>query len=138
MTTINMQTMRYINLLDRQTRVKTSNCFVYNNIIFFAVPRAMMSKAIGPGATNIKSLQNQLGKRVKIISQPNNPEDYNSFIKSIIEPVGFKSLEVKDGSIILTAGGKQNKAGLIGRNKQRLLELKKVTISVFKKDVKVI
>ena len=130
--------MRYINLLDRQTRVKTSNCFVYNNIIFFAVPRAMMSKAIGPGATNIKSLQNQLGKRVKIISQPNNPEDYNSFIKSIIEPVGFKSLEVKDGSIILTAGGKQNKAGLIGRNKQRLLELKKVTISVFKKDVKVI
>ena len=130
--------MRYINLLDRQTSVKTSNCFVYNNIIFFAVPKAVMSKAIGPSASNIKSLQNQLGKRVKVISQPRGPEDYNPFIKAIIEPVGFKSLEIRDGVITITAGGKQNKAGLIGRNKQRLLELKKVTISVFKKDVKIL
>ncbi len=133
-----MQTMRYINLLDKESQVKTSNCFVYNNTIFFAVPRPMMSKAIGPSASHIKSLQNKLGKRVKIISQPSGLEDYNSFIKSIVEPVGFKSLEIKDNTIILTAGGKQNKAGLIGRNKQRIMELKKITISFFKKDVRVL
>ena len=62
MAIINMQTMRYINLLDRASHVKTSKCFVYNNTIMFAVPKEMVSKAIGPDAINVRRIQEVLLK----------------------------------------------------------------------------
>ena len=65
MSTINIQTMRYINLLDSTSRVKTRKCFVYNNTIIFAVPSELMSRAIGPNASNIHYLQEKLGKRIR-------------------------------------------------------------------------
>ena len=58
MTVINMQTMRYLNLLDKESRVRTTTCFVYNNTIIFAVPPYLVSRAIGPNALNTKKLQN--------------------------------------------------------------------------------
>ena len=65
MSIINMQTMRYLNLLDITSRVKTNKCFSYNNIIIFAVPGFMISKAIGPNAINIRKLQEKIGSHVR-------------------------------------------------------------------------
>jgi len=138
MSVITMQTMRYINLLDKASRVKTSNCFTYNNTIYFAVPRFQMSKAIGPNAKNIKNLQNKLRKRIKIIQEPEGIQDIRFFIQSIVEPTRFKSLELKDNIVTITAGGKQSKAALLGRNKQRLEELKTIVDGVFQKDLLII
>lgn len=137
MTSIDMQTMRYINLLDRASRVKTTKCFVYNNIIIFAVPRALISRAIGPNASNVKDIQDQLGKRVKIISEPTGIGDAENFVRDIVSPVSFKSLEVKDGMFVLTAGS-QSKASLIGRNKRRLEELEKVVKDIFAMSLKIV
>ena len=67
MSIINMQTIRYINLLDRASNVKTSKCYTYNNAIIFAVPKNLVSKAIGPDASNVRLIQEKLGKRVRII-----------------------------------------------------------------------
>jgi len=132
--TITMQKMRYINSLNRISNVRTSDCFVYNNIIFFAVPKAFVSKAIGLGAKNIKELQMRFGKRVKIIPLT---EDVEKFIKSIVNPVEFKSLEAKEDCYILTAGGR-NKAALLGRNKRRLIELNKIVEDFFGKPLKIV
>lgn len=123
--------MRYINLLDRASRVKTRNCFLYNNTIIFAVPKFLMSKAIGPDAVNIKKLQDKLGKRVRIVEEPKGINGAEKFISDVITPVKFRSLEVAEKEIVITAGGTQNKAALIGRNKRRLIELKTIVESVF-------
>lgn len=123
--------MRYINMLDKTTRVKTSKCFIYNNTIFFAVPSMMVSRAIGPGASNIKRLQEGLGKKVKIIKEAEGLEGAESFITSIVGPVGFKNIEVKEGTMVITAGNNQNKAALIGRNKVRLGELSQIIKDTF-------
>lgn len=138
MATINMQTMRYINLLDKASRVKTTKCFTYNNTIFFAVPKNMLSKAIGPSASNVKKIQDNLGKKVKIISEANGKEDIERFIKDIVSPVQFKSLEIKDDTITITSGNNQSKASLIGRNKRRYEELKNVVEDIFNMGLKVI
>ena len=137
MNVIDMTLMRDINLLDRASRVKTSNCFVYNNIIVFAVPRAMMAQAIGPGASNVRSIQEQLGKRVKIIAEPQGIEDAQNFVRDIVSPIRFKSLEIKDGIFVLNAGS-TSKAALIGRNRKRLEELQQIVKNNFSLDLKII
>ncbi len=132
-----MQTIRYINLLDRASRVKTTKCFVYNNIIIFAVPRIMVSKAIGPDAQNVRRIQQQLGKRVKIIEEPQGINDAMQFVKDIVAPLSFKSLEVKEGTFVLTAGS-QSKAALIGRNKRRFDELDKILSDNFGMNLRIV
>jgi len=138
MSVINMQTMRYINLLDKASRVKTSKCFIYNNTIIFAVPAHLMSRAIGSNAENVRLIQDQLGKRIRIIREPTGIGSMNQFIQDIVTPVRFKSLEIKDKEAILTAGNAQNKAALFGRNKKRYEELDEIIQGLFALDLKII
>lgn len=137
MAIITMQKMRYINSLNQVSRVRTSRCFVYNNIIFFAVHKDFVAKAIGSGAKNIKILQEIFGKRVRVIVEPSGKEDAEKFVQAIVEPVQFKSLEEKEESFVLSAGSR-NKAALIGRNKRRLQELNQIMIDNFGKGVRII
>jgi len=137
MASINMQTMRYINLLDRASRVKTTKCFSYNNTIIFAVPRFLISKAIGPDAVNVRRIQEQLGKRVKVIEEPTGIESAEKFVFDIVSPIKFKSLEMKDNEFVLNAGS-QSKAALIGRNKRRLIELNQIMKDNFGMEIKIV
>lgn len=138
MAIINMQTMRYINLLDRASRVKTKQCFIYNNTIFFSVPRELVSKAIGPAALNVRKIQENLGKKVRIISEPRGLFDAPRFVHDLVSPTRFKSLEIKEGCFILTAGSNQNKAILIGRNRRRFDELQKILHDLFGVNLEII
>ena len=133
-----MKTMRYINLLDKISHVKTSTCFVHNNTLFFAVSGRDMSRAIGSEAANIKKMQESLGTKIRIIREVDNPRDIKRFIEDIIAPMKIKSTEVKDNALIITAGNTQTKANLFGRNKKRFFELKKVVEDQFNLDLKII
>jgi len=135
--TINMQDMRYLNLFQRVTKVRTRYCFLYNETIVFGVPRKLLSKALGKDAENIKKIGNILGKRVRIVALPRDIEDAEDFLKNIISPIQFKELEVNEDEIVITAG-KQNKASLIGRDKKRLHDMQKIVKSFFGKDVRVV
>jgi len=137
MSVIDMKLMRYINLLDRVSNVKTRKCFVYNNAILFAVPRMMVSQAIGPGAYNIKVLQEQLGKRIRIVTEPQGVADATKFVSEVVSPVRFRSLEIKEGMFVLNAGS-SSKAALIGRGKARLEELREIVKNNFGIDLKIV
>lgn len=137
MSVIDMQTMRYINVLDAATHVKTSKCYVYNNGIIFAVPKFMVAKAIGPGAANIRRIESVLGKKVRIIEEASNAEDSKHFIEAVISPVRVKSIELKDGVFVITSGGTQTKAALLGRNKKRFEELKRIIQDTYSADLRV-
>jgi len=137
MTTINMQTMRYINLLSKITRIHTRNCFVYNDFVVFAVPAKLLSKAIGPAGKNVKTLQENLGKKVKIIAEAKDVANAEKFVKAVVYPVEFVSLELKEDTLVLTAGSR-NKAALIGRNRRRMIELNKILEDNFGKELKIV
>ena len=132
-----MQTMRYINLLDRASHVRTHKCFLYNNNIIFAVPKHVLSRAIGPDAMHVRALHEQLGKRVRIIAEPESIQNAERFISDIVAPVKFKSLELKDNVFVLAAGS-QSKAALIGRNRRREAELQKILYGAFGFDLKIV
>lgn len=132
-----MQTMRYINLLRRVTRVNTTDCFVYNNVIIYVVSAGEMKRALGERGKNVRELQEILGKKIKIVREAKDVTDMQRFIQDIVDPVSFKSVEIRNENIVLTAGAIA-KAALIGRNKRRLIELNKILEDYFGKELKII
>jgi NusA-like KH domain protein len=135
--TINMQDMRYLNLFGKITKVNTRFCFRYNGSVIFCVPKILMSKSIGEGGKNIKQLSQILDKKIKVVPIPKGIHDANNFVRSIVSPVEFKGLEVRDNEIIISAGT-QNRAALIGRNKRRLFEMQKIIKDFFGKEFKIV
>jgi NusA-like KH domain protein len=135
--TIDMQFMRYINLFEKISRVSTMNCFVYNNTIFFAVPKTMVSQAIGPGASNVRRMSETLRKKIKVITMPNDDSGMKKFVEEIVEPIKIESLELTDGVVFIGAD-REGKAMLIGRNRVREQELTEILSKTFKvKDLKI-
>jgi NusA-like KH domain protein len=120
-----MKFIRYLNLFEKMTKVRTQHCFFYNSTIIFLVHPQDVSRAIGESGKNIKKLSQIMEKKVKIIPIPKGPEEIEKFILDIVYPVKFKSVEVKDGCVTISAG-MQSRAALIGRNKTRLNEMKEI------------
>jgi len=135
--TIDMQGMRYLNLFEKITKISTRFFFYYNNMIIFCVPRPMLSRALGKDNSNLKKLNQILRKKIRMVAIPLGIQDVERFIQSIINPVTFKEVSVKDNEILITAGS-QNKAALLGRNKRRLLEMQKIIGDFFNRDVRII
>ena len=135
--TINQEDIRHLNLFSRITRVNTRFCFKYNEMIIFCVPMGKVSQAVGEAGKNIHELKRILGKRIRIIPQPRGLQDARQFIANIVKPVMFKDFEINDNEIIITAGGMQNKAMLLGRNKRRLLEMQGIIKDFFGKEVRI-
>jgi len=133
--TIDMQEMRYLNLFESLTGVRTSFCFKYNENIVFCVPKPLVSRAVGDGGRNIRKLSEILGKKIRVIAAPRGVYDSEIFIKTLISPLTIKDFQLKDNEII--AGGGKNKAALIGRNKRRLLEMQKIVKDFFERDFRI-
>ena len=136
-TTINTQDIRNLNLFGKITRVNTKFCLKYNNGIVFCVPKRLVQKAVSGRGENIREVSRILGKRVKVVPSPGGIWDAENFIRAIVSPVTFKDLEVKNNEIIITTKN-INKAALIGRNKRRFLEMKKIVRDYFGKDFRIV
>ncbi|MEM4625195.1 MAG: KH domain-containing protein [Candidatus Pacearchaeota archaeon] len=134
--TIDMKLMRYLNLFSKISKVTPKHCFVYNNILIFTVNEKNLSKAIGENGENIKKISEILNKKVRVVMIPKSLGDAEKFISTIIYPIQIKSVEI-DGQFLIINSGQQNKALLIGRNKQRFKEMRKIVKDYFDKDLKI-
>lgn len=127
--TIDMQLMRYINLFERVSRVSTTNCFIYNGVIIFAVPKNKVYQAIGKNGENAKKIGEVFRKKIKVI-ELRDEKEVEKFVADIVSPVEFTKFEIKNNTAFLTAG-KQSKAALIGRNRTREQELEGILKQFF-------
>lgn len=129
---IDMQSMRYINLFEKVSKVSTTKVFMYNNQIIYAVPKDKVSTAIGKNAVNVKKLSDILRKKIKIVTMPaiDDNDGIGKFVAEVVAPVEFNKVEVNDNSVVITAG-RQSKAALIGRNRIREKELGDVLKNFF-------
>jgi NusA-like KH domain protein len=124
---LDMQFMRYLNLFARITRVQTTTCFVYNNIIVFGVKERDISNAIGRNAENVRKIAEILRRKIKIVGMPsgNGARDIENFVKEVVSPLVFTKFEFQN-RVVSLSGTMQNKAGLIGRNSVRQKELEDI------------
>lgn len=125
--TLDMQFIRYMNLFEKISRVRAKHCFSYNNSIIFVIPSRFIPLAIGQNNSNLQKLSKILLKRIRIVPQPRAKtlKEIKYFIETIISPVKFNELELKDQEAIITAG-MEDKARLIGRERIREKELKDI------------
>ncbi len=128
--TLDMKFIRYLNLFERTTGVRSQHCFNYNSTIIFLVPQQFMARAIGENGRNIKKLADILERKAKVMAVPSGIKDIEKFVVAIVSPVKFKGIEVRDKSAVINAG-MQSKAMLIGRNKARLAEMKNILNECF-------
>jgi NusA-like KH domain protein len=128
--TIDMQLMRYINLFERICRVSTTDCFVYNNVIIFAVPKSKVSLAIGKNGANMRKIGEVLRKRIKVIEMPQEGVGVKKFVEAVVDPITFNKFEISNGMATISAG-RQSKAALIGRGRSRQKELEDILIKAF-------
>jgi len=134
---IDQQKIRYLNVFGKISRVPVSDCFMYNNRIVFAVPQVKLSQALGPNGRNLKKASEILMRRSKVVPLPKDVSEADKFISSIVHPVEFKHLEIRDDEIIITAAGMENKAELMGRGKVRLKELQDIIKQYFNKNLRI-
>ena len=127
---LDMQFIRYANLFNKITKIRTNHCFRYNDMIVFAVPRNFISQAIGIDNSNLRKLSNIIGKKIKVVPIPNGREDIENFVSVIVNPAKFKAIEIKDDEAVITANI-QSKAALIGRDKKRLEEMENILDQYF-------
>lgn len=132
-----MQIMRYINLFSKISKISPNHCFIYNSTVIFVVPESKVSQAIGENGKNIKKISEILQRKIKVVVLPHGIEDAEKFISNVIYPNQMKSIEIKDNYLIINAGS-QNKAMLIGRNKTRFEEMKRIVKNYFGKELKII
>jgi NusA-like KH domain protein len=136
--TIDMKDMRHLNLFEKITRIRTRYCFEYNDYIMFCVPRFKLSQALGKDNSNIKRISEILKKKIRIVSCPKSEEDAKRFVESIISPATFKDFKIEENEIVISSGGVQNKATLLGRNKRRYLEMRKIINNFFDKEYRIL
>ena len=122
---LDMQFIRYVNIFNKVTRLRCTHCFEYNNTIVFAVPKHLVLRSIGPNNKNLETLNRITGKRIKIIAIPRGKEDIENFVATLIRPLKFRAIELKDNEAIINTLP-QNKASLIGKNKVRLSEMENI------------
>jgi NusA-like KH domain protein len=133
--TFDMQFMRYMNLFSRVTRINSSHCFSYNNTLVFVVPKVFIQRAIGRENSNLKKLSGILGKRIRVLAEPKNVNDIQQFFSVLVSPITFEKLEIINGEsgkeLIITAGNRESKAMLIGRERAREKEMKDILNQYF-------
>jgi len=130
---LDMRFIRYANLFERVTKIRSNHCFEYNNTIIFAVPRNFVMRAIGRDNINLEKLNRIIGKRIKIVAIPGSKEDMESFVSVIVRPARLKGIELNGDEAVICAGS-QSKAALIGKEKCRLCEMENILGQYF--DVK--
>jgi len=123
-------------LMEKITKAKVKDCFTdEEGTIFFVVAPGEIGKAIGKGASNIKRLQQELQRKIRVIEYS---DDLAEFIKNIIYPLRVQSITEEQDVIVIKEANKKAKSLLIGRQGKNLKLINRAVKRFFNREVKVI
>ncbi|MEK6905545.1 MAG: NusA-like transcription termination signal-binding factor [Nanoarchaeota archaeon] len=133
---LNQELMGLSSLMERITKAKVKDCFTdEEGSIFFVVAPGEIGKAIGKGASNIKRLQQELQRKIRIIEYNDNVVE---FVKNIIYPLHVQSITEEQNVIIIKETNKKAKSLLIGRQGRNLKLIDRAVKRFFQHEIKVI
>ena len=133
---INQETMGLSSLMERSTKARVKDCFTdEEGTIFFVVAPGEIGKAIGKGASNIKRLQQELQRKIRVIEYHENVVE---FIKNIIYPLRVQSITEEQDALVIKETNKKAKSLLIGRQGRNLKLINRAVKRFFNREVKVI
>ena len=123
------------SLMERVTRAKVKDCFREEDTVYFIVFPGELGKAIGKGGSNIKKIQLQLGKQIKVIEFRNDPV---SFTRNVLYPVKVEEIVLENDEVLIKDNNKKIKGQIIGRDRSNLNFINKIVKRFFNVEVKVV
>jgi len=135
---LDQDTLGLSSILERVARVRVKDCFKddTNEVVYFVVETGELGKAIGKGGANIKQLQQELGKRIRMVEY--HP-DVVDFIKGFIHPSEVAEVVQEGNVVVLKDENRKTKSLLIGRDGKNLRLLNRAVKRFFNVDeVKII
>lgn len=133
---LDQDTLGLSSLMERITRVRVKDCFRDENsgTIYFVVETGQLGRAIGKGGSNIKKVQQEIGKRIRVVEYR---ERVVEFVKSFIYPAQVEEVVENEEMIIIKDPSKKTKSLLIGREGRNLMLINRAVKRFFNKEVKV-
>ena len=123
-------------LMEKITKAKVKDCFTdEEGIIYFVVAPGELGKAIGKGASNIKRLQQELQRKIRIIEFSDNVAE---FVKNIIYPLRIESITEEQETVVIKETNKKAKSLLIGRQGKNLKLINRAVKRFFPHQIKVV
>jgi len=124
------------SLMERITKAKVKDCFTdEEGTVFFVIAPGELGKAIGKGASNIKKMQQELQRKIRVIEFNDNVVE---FVKNIVYPLHLHSITTEQDTIIIKETNKKAKSLLIGRQARNLKLINRAVKRFFPYEIKVI
>ncbi len=131
---LDQDTLGLTSVLERKTGVEVKDSFQEDGVVYFIVGIGQLGKALGRGGENVRYLQEQLGKKIKIIEFREQVAD---FIRNVIYPLKVEQILEEEDGIVIKDSSYTTKSLLIGREGKNLKVLNRAVQRFFGKEVKV-
>ncbi len=124
----NLKLLNYISFFEKVTHAEVKDCIEDEDKLIFIVMPMHLRRALGKNGSNIKQLNNELHKKIKVVEYS---DDIKEFIKSLIMPLKVDDIE-EDGKVIkLKSDDRRTKGLLIGKNAHNLREYEAIVKRYF-------
>ena len=132
---LNNELIQKINLFENLTKSKVKEFIEKEDKIVVIIGEGELNKAIGPKGKNIKTIENLMHKKLKVIGFNRDPL---KFIRNFIYPIKPLSIELKEENIEIKVGDRKSKGLLIGREGKNLIELNSLLKSYYNLQAKIL
>ena len=116
----NAETLKIMHLFETVTKSRVRDCIIDSKMIIFVVGPGMISKAVGKKGVNVRTLENKLNRKIKIVEFNS---DVKRFVRNFIMPLKVDEVTEEDNVVTLKSSDKTVKSILIGRNAQNLRKI---------------
>lgn len=124
------------SLMERITGTRVKDCFKDDEgSIYFVVAKGFLGKAVGKGGVNIKKVEKNLGRKVRVIEFSDDSAD---FIRNIIYPIKVDEICEEEDYVVIKDSNRKTKSALIGRGGKKLQLINRAVKRFFSKEVKVV
>ncbi len=131
---LDQETLGLSSHLEKLTRARIKDCFSEDDLIIIVVAPGQMGRALGKAGINIKRIQNQLGKTIRLVEYN---ESLEKFIRNFVHPLRPQEVSIDEDCVIIRDINKKTKSLLIGRDGKNLSLLKRAVRRFFSVDIKI-
>lgn len=125
------QSMQIMAMFEKMSRATIKDCIMDDNQAIFIVAQGEVGKAVGPKGANIKKMEKQLNKRVKVAEYS---DDVCQFVANLCMPAKVKQVTL-DGKIVkVEPADIQSRGFIIGRNASTLRKYEGIVKRYFEID----
>lgn len=106
--------IKYMSYFESVTRTKVKDCFVdLREMLTFTVEPGEIIKAVGKNASNVKKLEQKLGKKIRIIEFNT---DKVAFMKNLVHPNKASEIKFENNRIYVTPADLKSRGYMIGKS----------------------